>query len=527
MRHIFLIISLLSFGMIANAEDVSLDSLSYAYGDAFMRATMECKGFFSPGLEFNKTNSSEFIRGIEDDLLNLKYTQDSIKNVSFLVGVLQGVSLGDGFDHSSRKEDIPIDCIIAGLNKVVNHELSLPEDYIDILEFMENQPGDVNPLDLPEEDKCDYYIKYGAMLGLAPELQEYIKEETGRNEDETPANYEAFAAGYALMLRTLTFSQIPDSQNNPYYYGVAIGSSMLLEPILANMFTYTPEDEYGNKLIFQLSSEFSVVDFLDGCRAAAGLAERKISIQDSKQILSTLLPNKEQSIEVQEKLCAEPLKIMGKVVFAEDNEPMYDVLVKEKDVNNQTRSDFDGFFSINIEKGAVLEFSYPSCKTIEVEVLNDSSLFIEMEANEELDISLIYCPQPIRVIRPDSLDFFLPESELKKLQKNDESLSGEFIQLKNAQIGRAKYLLNEDINKAKYRLISPMPLDQYAKQYLGVNRNGHVIVLINLVSSRLMPHFKDCMSKSLITVDDGGNSFGRAKVDLTSDEIIMLRMNGI
>ena len=79
MRHIFLIISLLSFGMIANAEDVSLDSLSYAYGDAFMRATMECKGFFSPGLEFNKTNSSEFIRGIEDDLLNLKYTQDSIK----------------------------------------------------------------------------------------------------------------------------------------------------------------------------------------------------------------------------------------------------------------------------------------------------------------------------------------------------------------------------------------------------------------------------------------------------------------
>ena len=217
---------------------------------------------------------------------------------------------------------------------------------------------------------------------------------------------------------------------------------------------------------------------------------------------------------------------MGKVVFAEDNEPMFDVLVKEKDGNNQTRSDFDGNFSINIEKGAVLEFSYPSCKTTEVVVLNDSSLFIEMEPNGELDISLISCPQPIRVIRPDSLDFFLPESELIKLQQYDKSLSGEFIQLKNAQIGRAKYLLNEDINKAKYRLISPMPLDQYAKQYLGVNRNGHVIVLINLVSSRLMPHFKDCMSKSLITVDDGGNSFGRAKVDLTSDVMIMLRMNG-
>ena len=41
-----------------------------------------------------------------------------------------------------------------------------------------------------------------------------------------------------------------------------------------------------------------------------------------------------------------------------------------------------------------------------------------------------------------------------------------------------------------------------------------------------MPQFKDSISNSLITVDDGGNSIGYAIVDFTSDVVIMLHMNG-
>ena len=75
-------------------------------------------------------------------------------------------------------------------------------------------------------------------------------------------------------------------------------------------------------------------------------------------------------------------------------------------------------------------------------------------------------------------------------------------------------------------LISMMRLGRYARQFLGVKHSGNTIVFINLVSSGLMPQFKDSISNSLITVDDGGDSFGYAIVDLTSEEVIMLHMNG-
>ena len=71
-----------------------------------------------------------------------------------------------------------------------------------------------------------------------------------------------------------------------------------------------------------------------------------------------------------------------------------------------------------------------------------------------------------------------------------------------------------------------MRLGRYVRQFLGVKHNGHKIVFINLVSSSLMPQFNDRLSDSLITDDGGGNDFGRAIVDLTSEKVIMLRMNG-
>ena len=71
-----------------------------------------------------------------------------------------------------------------------------------------------------------------------------------------------------------------------------------------------------------------------------------------------------------------------------------------------------------------------------------------------------------------------------------------------------------------------MLFGQYARQYLGMKHNGHRMVFINLVPSSLIPQFKDRLSNSLITVDDGGDEFVRAIVDLTDGEVMMLRMNG-
>ena len=83
----------------------------------------------------------------------------------------------------------------------------------------------------------------------------------------------------------------------------------------------------------------------------------------------------------------------------------------------------------------------------------------------------------------------------------------------------------KDVKNSRIR-ISRLFLGRYARQFLGVKHHGHKIVFINLISTSLMPQFNDRLSDSLIIVDDGGNSFGHAIVDLTSEEVILLRMNG-
>ena len=230
---------------------------------------------------------------------------------------------------------------------------------------------------------------------------------------------------------------------------------------------------------------------------------------------------------------AEQYRITGTVVV-ENNEPAIGACVAQKsNSKNAVVTDFDGNFSIEVEKGAILKFSYVGYNSKEVEVLNDSSLFIELvpkggDIDTENFVGHKYCFAP-PVLTLNSLDFSLPESELKKLPMYDESLRGEFIQLNKFQIGRAKYLMCEaidkDVNNPRIR-ISRMLLGRYARQFLGVKHNGHKIVFINLVSTSLMPQFNGHLSDSLITVDDGGNGFGCAIVDLTSEEVIMLRMNG-
>ena len=71
---------------------------------------------------------------------------------------------------------------------------------------------------------------------------------------------------------------------------------------------------------------------------------------------------------------AEQFKITGKVVDAEYKDPFIGVLVEIKDADSRTSTDIDGNFSIEVENGAILKFSYLGYYTKEVEILNDSSL---------------------------------------------------------------------------------------------------------------------------------------------------------
>lgn len=78
-------------------------------------------------------------------------------------------------------------------------------------------------------------------------------------------------------------------------------------------------------------------------------------------------------------LSAEQFKITGNVVDAEHNEPLIGTTVEIKGTDRRTAADIDGNFSIDVEKGAILKFSCMGYISKEVEVLNDSSLVIELE----------------------------------------------------------------------------------------------------------------------------------------------------
>ena len=247
----------------------SLDSASYAFGDVIIRSLMENPDSVYPRFEYNEENLDELIRGMEENLAFIKYSQDTIKNISFRLGALQGVFLWDGFQF--KMDAIPFDCLLAGLMKDVNHELTLPRDTVKVQEYMKSLPENMKPEEWPDEDKCTFFMNYGIMKGLQPGLQAYIHEETGKGEDEIPADYEAYAAGLATMVRLMSLEARKESEQGPYDVGMAIGGSIVMEP---------------------LPFHFRKIDFLDGCRAAAGLNERKMTVEDSDQFFSMMFPEK-------------------------------------------------------------------------------------------------------------------------------------------------------------------------------------------------------------------------------------------
>ena len=70
-----------------------------------------------------------------------------------------------------------------------------------------------------------------------------------------------------------------------------------------------------------------------------------------------------------------------------------------------------------------------------------------------------------------------------------------------------------------------MPLENYAKQYFGVKRNGHRLIYINLVAKANLENH-DYIDKKLVVVFDGGDKYGRVLIDLDTEGIAYIGING-
>ena len=61
---------------------------------------------------------------------------------------------------------------------------------------------------------------------------------------------------------------------------------------------------------------------------------------------------------------AQTIRVSGKVLSAQDNEPMIGASILEKGTDNGTISDVDGKYQISVPSGAVLVFSYEALRIL-------------------------------------------------------------------------------------------------------------------------------------------------------------------
>lgn len=77
-------------------------------------------------------------------------------------------------------------------------------------------------------------------------------------------------------------------------------------------------------------------------------------------------------------------QVSGIVTNAEDSEPMIGVTVLERGTTNGTVTDFDGSYSITVQEGAVLEFSYTGFTTREIPVGTETQLNVQLSPGVQL-----------------------------------------------------------------------------------------------------------------------------------------------
>ncbi len=219
--------------------------------------------------------------------------------------------------------------------------------------------------------------------------------------------------------------------------------------------------------------------------------------------------------------------VTGVVLSAEDGEPVIGAHICAKGTKNGTASDFDGKFSISVTDGTVLTVSFPGLKPQDIVADSRQPMKVVLE-NDENDpfTGLISCPQPISVIRMDSLDFVLPESEFLIAQQHIDILKGDYYKLKNIEICRAKYLLNREIDKRKNNVSiygnPALDLSSYARQYLGFKHNGHRLIFINLTEKNIWSDGFDDFDKHLKTliIRDAPQLNVRALIDLDTEGFV-------
>ncbi|MBP3288629.1 MAG: hypothetical protein J6L79_05280 [Muribaculaceae bacterium] len=256
MKRFYSILSAILFCMGCLNASASTDSLSYALGHQYTLGIMAGKN----DLMQSEEDFLDYIRGLEDNSRNLSQMSDSSYMMSYYLGAMETVFITDGV-HGKKKEDLPpFPCIIAGLRKVGNGEISLPADTVGAMAVINRYSGDgMKPEDFDADISCRFFEAYGTMKAYQPGLQEYIN---GLNPGTAcVANRKAFATGMADLLEM--YAEPPKTAYD-------LGRSVAMSINIGEMDRDSP----------------CMASFVAGAKAALWLAEPLIPRDEVKEIMN-------------------------------------------------------------------------------------------------------------------------------------------------------------------------------------------------------------------------------------------------
>ena len=143
---------------------------------------------------------------------------------------------------------------------------------------------------------------------------------------------------------------------------------------------------------------------------------------------------------------------------------------------------------------------------------------------QQLDI--ILNTDSLRIKSPDETTFTITKEQMIEARTILENFMDTTQYWRNMQQLLVKQH-GKRANNRPYSLgSSPLPFNQYYRQYIGEKEEGHIYIYVNLLGIDMTNYNDKLLFKDWIRVYDGGIYFGTAIIDLTNREVIAFDLHG-
>ena len=143
---------------------------------------------------------------------------------------------------------------------------------------------------------------------------------------------------------------------------------------------------------------------------------------------------------------------------------------------------------------------------------------------QQLDI--ILNTDSLSIKNPDKITFTITKEQMLEARTILENFMDTTQYRQNMQQLLVKQY-GKRANNRPYNLgPSPLPFNQYYRQYIGEKEDGHIYIYVNLLGIDMTNYNDKLLFKDWIRVHDGGIYFGTARIDLTNREVIAFALHG-